>query len=312
MVGAQNTYWPPALSGKRALIFAEPFDSATKPSPNLTAEYVKERTGVEMMFRPLAALQVTVSHVDESRARAEMKRWVEGAVGATEPAPEAVLGACRLYIALRDIVDREGLAGVSVDCVHFTFSDEPLLPHPCLAFSRLRDEGIAAPCEADAPAMLSEMLLEGIAQKPAFMGNVKEIDTTESTMMLTHCVAPLTMQGGGTEPAPYELKHYHDLARGAAMQVVLPIGSAVTIGAFSEDLSDFALWSGAVIETGSGSCQTRATIRIPDPHGFERAFTGRHGLMVYGDYVSQAHEVLTRMGVAVMAPMVDHPSPAVK
>ena len=307
----KETVWPSVLSGKRALIFAEPFDSATRPSPDLTAEYVKERTGVEMVFRPLEALQEALSKVDESRASAEMERWVEGAAGAVEPAPETILGASKLYLALWDIVQREGLSGVSIDCVRYTFSDGPLLPHPCLAFSRLRDEGVAAPCEADVPAMLTELLLEGVAQKPAFMGNAKGVDAAESTMLLTHCLAPLAVEGYGAEPIPYGLRHYHELERGVAMEVDLPTGRIVTMGAFSDDLASFALWPGRVIETGPGSCQTRVTVRIPDPQRFDETAAGHHCLMVYGDYVAEVADVLAGMNVTVIGPVAGGPSESV-
>jgi L-fucose isomerase-like protein len=40
-------------------------------------------------------------------------------------------------------------------------------PLPCLAFTRLRDEGITAPCEADVCALLTSMVLQEISRKPA-------------------------------------------------------------------------------------------------------------------------------------------------
>jgi len=69
---------PPILSGKRVLIFAEPFTSATIPSRNLTHEYVLERTGVDVMFRPLTELKESLSDVLKARATAERDSWIEG------------------------------------------------------------------------------------------------------------------------------------------------------------------------------------------------------------------------------------------
>ena len=147
-----------------------------------------ERTGVDVAFRPLESLKEALGAVDESGAQAVMDRWTVGATEVTGASGEEILDSSRLYVLLKSIVEADGLLGVSIDCVRYSFSGKSLLPHLCLAFSRLRDEGIAAPCEADVCAMLAELLLEGIAQKPPFLGNIGAVDSTASTADVLDCV----------------------------------------------------------------------------------------------------------------------------
>ena len=294
---------PSPLAGKKALVFAEPFDSATLPSPNLSREYVMERTGVDVAFRPLEALEGAVQGVDESRAKREMARWMEDATEVGNVSAETVLASCRLYLALKHLVDAEGLSGVSIDCVRYSFSESPVLPHPCLAFSRLRDEGIAAPCEADVCAMLAELLLEGVARKPSFLGNIGAVDIAASTTDLLHCVVPLKMDGYDAKPIPYRLQDYHGLGRGVSMAVDFATGGNVTLGAFSKDLRSFVLWPGALTETGSGFCRCMARVKIPDPERFLHEIAGCHYLMVYGDYVAEVSKALMKMDVCVTGPI---------
>jgi len=295
---------PPILSGKRVLIFAEPFTSATIPSRNLTHEYVLERTGVDVMFRPLTELKESLSDVLKARATAERDSWIEGAAELIGPSLDDILDSCRLYILLKDIVAEEDISGVSIDCVRYSFSEDPLLPHPCLAFSRLRDQGIAAPCEADVCAMLTELLLEGIAQKPSFLGNIGTVDVDRSTIDLLHCVAPLKMAGFETDPVIYRLRDYHGLGRGVALDIDFPTGREVTIGSFSKDLRSFVLWPGTLVETGSGYCRSMARIKIQEPLRFLQSISGCHYLMVYGNHIPQISSILTTMNISIIGPVI--------
>ena len=294
---------PSVLAGKKVLMFSEPFDSATLPSRNLSREYVMERTCVDVGFRPLASLKEELGAVDESQAQAVMDRWTAGATEVTGASADAILGSSRLYVLLKSTVETEGLSGVSIDCVRYSFSERPLLPHPCLAFSRLRDEGIAAPCEADVCAMLTELLMEGIAQRPSFLGNIGAVDCTASTADVLHCVVPLRMEGYETEPVSYCLRDYHGTRRGVAMEVSFSTGREVTMGAFSKDLRTFVLWPGTLIETGSGFCRNMARIKIPDPERFLHSIAGCHYIMVYGNFVSEISRALVKLNVSVIGPI---------
>ena len=294
---------PPVLSGKRVMIFGEPFDSATIASPQLSRGYVLERTGVEFMFRPLEELRERLGEIDDSRVKEEAERWITGAEGTIGTQTAEIENSSRLFLLLKKIVKSENLSGVSLDCVRYSFADNPFLPHPCLAFSRLRDEGIAAPCEADACAMLTELFMEGIAQKPAFLGNVSRMDMKLSTVDLLHCVVPLSMEGYGTESAAYRLSDYHGIGRGVSIGADFHVGREVTLGAFSKDLRGFVVWPGKIVETGTGFCRSMARIRIQDPVRFLHSVAGCHYLMVYGNFVNEITETLTRMNVSTTGPM---------
>lgn len=267
-----------------------------------------ERTGVDIAFRPLESLKDLLCTVDDSQAQAEMDRWTRGATEVTRAPAKAIFESSRLYVLLKRIADAEGLSGLSIDCVRYSFAEDPFLPHPCLAFSRLRDEGIAAPCEADVCAILTELLLEGVAQKPAFLGNVGAVDIAASTTDLLHCVVPLKMDGYDTAPVPYRLADYHGLGRGVSMAVDFATDREVTLGAFSKDLRSFVLWPGTLTETGTGFCRSMARVHIPDPETFLHSIAGCHYLMVYGNFVREVSRALMGMNVSLIGPIVAHDS----
>jgi hypothetical protein len=311
---------PRILEGKRAVIFGRPFDSSSVPAHNLSEDYIYDCTGVTIKYRPIDELKSLLEGVDETSARKEMKRWKGEAVKVVEPSDKAIFDACKLYVLLRSLVDKEGLSAISIDCLSFTFGNNPMLPYPCLSFTRLRDEGIAAPCEADVCMLLSSLLLEAISRKPSYFSNVSSVNTQKSSTVLRHCVAPLNLLGAGSSPLPYNLRDYHGLGRGVVPEVEFPIGVEITMGGFSKDLRDFVLWPGriqaGVKDTDRPSfenappeyqkmrmfCSNRAEVKIKNTDRFLQSIAGIHHVMVAGSYTKEIYDAMLRMNVNVIAP----------
>ena len=315
---------PRILEGKKALIFGKPFDSSSVPASHLDADYIFEHTGVRLEYRPISELKPLLDMVDETEARKEMERWKKEAVEIVEPTDEAILKACKMYVLLRSLIDREGLSAVSIDCLSFSFSQEPIVPLPCIAYTRLRDEGIAAPCEADVCMLLSSLLLQEISRKPSFFHNVSEVDTEKSVAILRHCVAPIKLLGDDGPPLPFNLRDYHGFGRDIGPEVKFPVGKEVTMGGFSKDLKDFVIWPGRIqpgihdMETPSFQnvpenapatmknmrryCSNRAEVKIRYADRFLQSIAGIHQVMVVGTYTRAIYEATTRMNVNVIAP----------
>jgi hypothetical protein len=111
---------PRILDGKRALIFGRPFDSTSVPMGHLNAEYVFRKTGFRIQYRPIDDLMPLLETVNETRAMKEMERWKTEAARVLEPSDKTILDAARLYVLLRSLVETEGLAAISIDCLSFT------------------------------------------------------------------------------------------------------------------------------------------------------------------------------------------------
>ena len=311
---------PRVLEGKKALIFGKPFMSTSVPAANLNADYVFERTGVRLEYRPIDELEQRMKNVDETRARKEMERWKAEAANVVEPSDGELLKSSKLYVMLRDIVEDEGLASISIDCLSYSFGGNREIPTPCLAFTRIRDEGISAPCEADVCMMLSSMVLQEISRKPSYVCNVSQVHVEDSSIVLRHCVAPTKFMGVDTEQLPYNLRDYHGMGRGVVPEVQFPEGVEITMGGFTKDLKDFVLWPGriqpAVHDTETPSfenpppgmekmrkfCSNRAEVTIRDVNRFMQSIAGIHHIMVAGIHTKAIHDAMLRMNVNVIEP----------
>ena len=306
---------PRILEDRRAVLYGKPFDSTSVPARNLTEDLVYQRTGVRVQYRPIEELAKLFREADEADARREMERWKKEAVEVIKVSDVTILAACRLYVVLRSIVEKENFAAVSIDCLDFTMNPNSVLPHPCLAFARLRDEGITAACEADVCSMVSSMFLEEITRKPSFMCNLMSVDTQNSKIVVSHCVAPLKLNGPDAASMRYRLHDYHGFGRGVVPEVEFPLGGEVITGGFSKDLKSFLLWPGRiqtqVLDTGQASsgggprlnvCSNTLDVTISDAHRFVQNIPGIHQIMISGRYTRAIDNALYGMHVRLVGP----------
>jgi hypothetical protein len=316
----KNMASPRILEGKRALVFGKPFDSVSVPAHNLTADEVYKRTGVIIQYRSLEELSDRFKSIDESSARSEMERWKKEAAEVVRVHDASILDVCRLYVLLRSLVEKEKLSAISMDCLNFTLGIGPAspnvsLPVPCLAFARLRDEGITAACEADVCGLISSMFLETISRKPSFMANVVMVDLQNSRFVFSHCVSPLKMNGLNAAPLKYRLHDYHNMGRGVVPEVEFPEGMEVLTGAFGKNLKTFTLWPGRILsqvkETerttpnrsfGLNTCANTIDIKIKDAGRFLQNITSIHHIMITGKDTKIIENALLGMHVSLVTP----------
>jgi hypothetical protein len=306
---------PRILEDKQALLYGKPFDSTSVPSRNLSEDLVYKRTGVRIRYRPIEELAALYKNVDAASALREMERWKKEAVEVIRVSDQAILEVSRLYVLLRSIIEKEGLSAIGIDCLSFTMNPNPLLPHPCLAFARLRDEGIAAACEADVCGMISSMFLQEISRKPSFMANVMSVNVPKSNVVLSHCVAPLKLNGASAAPMKYRLHDYHNLGRGVVPEVEFPQGMEVTTGEFSKNLKSFSLWPGRIQSQAKNTdrssfsggltgnvCSNTLDVKIRNADRFLQNIAGTHHIMIAGNFAKEIEDALFVMNASLVGP----------
>jgi hypothetical protein len=188
------------------------------------------------------------------------------------------------------------------------------LPIPCLAFARLRDDGLTAACESDLCGLLSSMFMQEISRKPSFMCNVVSVNVPKSSIILSHCVSPLKLKGADEAPMKYRLHDYHNFGRGVVPEVEFPIGVDVVTGGFNKNLKSFSLWPGRiqsqVKDTASAapkgfmlnSCANTMEVKIKDASHFLQNIVGIHHIMVTGNYAKAIGDALLAMNTSIVGP----------
>jgi len=105
---------------------------------------------------------------------------VTAAAGVTRVPEAEGLGAMGVYLALRELVEQEGLAALSVGCYPH------LMGRVCLAASLLADQGVPLACEGDVNGAVGQLLLQLLSGRPTH--NTDWLNPlADGTVIFTHC-----------------------------------------------------------------------------------------------------------------------------
>jgi L-fucose isomerase-like protein len=201
-----------------------------------------------------------------------------------EPELDDILSAARNYVVARRIMKSERCQGISVDCAQLV-GEQHVACGPCLAWSKLLDEGLVGGCEADADAAVTLLLAMRLFDRPGFMQDATA-NTVSNTLVASHCTCATRLCGYDQPPATYRLRSHFESDTGVAMQVQWPIGETVTLLKYQRPDT---MWFGTgrvldnVQASFAGGCRTAVEIELDDlPDA--RDLAGHHQVLVCGEF----------------------------
>ena len=238
-----------------------------------------------------------VKNSDEMRAIADY--YTRKAKLIVEPTSEDILTAVKNYIVTRRLMAAENCHGYSMDCLG-PVGKHKMKP-PCLALSRLRDEGVVGSCEADWNAAISERLTHILFNRPGFMQDPAP-NTVKNTLMGAHCTCGTRLKGCDMSPEPFILRSHSETDEGVAFQVIWPIGEKITIMKFNGP-DTIILGTGYVIANidtpPSGGCRTSVEVKLDDvPNSLDTK--GFHQLFIYGGLEKEFKAYCKLAGIKVV------------
>ena len=184
--------------------------------------------------------------------------------------------ALYIYGALRRIVDRYQLDGLTVRCFDLL---DTVHSTGCAALAILNAEGIYASCEGDVPALLSMAVIGELSGKPVFMANPSRIDTDNNEIIFAHCTLPINM------PKDFEIMTHFESQIGVAFRGKLREGP-VTVFKCDGLLNEYFVSSAMLLKNLSeyNLCRTQIKLKMDKPVTyFLRESIGNHHLIVKGD-----------------------------
>jgi len=270
------------LSGKRFGVIGKPSDWLISSTVDYAA--AKKLLGAELIDIPIeelvAAAQAGKDAVSVSRGRPWPREWEGPAASAVGGMSEAkvsetasfpadklkplnvpkfgrpitdddMAGSLRIYAALRQIVAKYRLDGLTLRCFDLLSA---LGNTGCLALAILNSEGIIAACEGDIPAMLSMAIVRTKYGKSGFQANLSRI--SGGNFLFAHCTVPLDMTGD------YCYDTHFESGIGVAIHGTLPLGPAriFKLGADLEHCIDERV---NIIDNpyGANLCRTQVVVR---------------------------------------------------
>lgn len=193
-------------------------------------------------------------------------------------------GALKIYHALKAIVDRHQLSGLTLRCFDLL---DTLGNTGCLALAMLNAEGIPAGCEGDVPALITMAIGQALTGTCGFQANPSRIDPKTGEILFAHCTVPFNMV------RKYSFSTHFESGIGIAVHGEIPEGDA-TIFKISGDLSRYFCYSAGLLKNlyESNLCRTQIVLNITEDASnvckeyFLKNPVGNHHIVFSGNHTT--------------------------
>lgn len=291
----------PHLRKTRIIVVRGPQGTAAACS----AEKVREKLGVEMV--PVTVEETLKAHqaVDIKAAEEEaQKYWISKAKKIVEPSRDEIISSARFYLAIKNIMIREGAQAVtSSNCMGGPAKG-------CLTFSKLNDLGLVGACEGDMDSTLTMLMFAYAFGVPGFITD-PVVDTATNALIHFHCTSATKMDGPGGKRLPFTIRTQSDSERGVSLEVENRIGQVVTCAKLI-DLDTMLISTGKIFKVTHDElgCRTQFWTEVADAQSMFHnwgagivkggVMTLLHRAVFYGDYMNDVRNLGVLMGFNVV------------
>jgi L-fucose isomerase-like protein len=213
-----------------------------------------------------------------------------------------VQGTLGTYLVLRRLAQRERLAGFAIRCWPEFFDEMKCAA--CGAMSLLCDELTPASCESDINGIVTQVILQEIAEAPVFDSDIVAMNEELDGVVFWHCgKAPLSM--ADPEVRPLATVHSN---RGMPLLMEFPLKPGpLTLARLTAASGEYQLviGSGEMLRAAKSFSGTSGVCRFrkPAPEFMERILEEgleHHVALVYGDHVAALRALATVLDLPVL------------
>lgn len=112
--------------------------------------------------------------------------------------PEQLDRSFRVFCALQDVQQETGAQGLAVRCWPEMFTEYGCAA--CGPMAMMNGQRVPSACEADVNGSITQLLLQTLADEPAWMADLVDITPADNTAVFWHCgLAPLSMRDPESE-----------------------------------------------------------------------------------------------------------------
>lgn len=293
-----------ALDGSRLGAIGRPSDWLIASACDYEA--VKRKTGISIVDIPMEELLDEIKAVSDSACSgqysvrsghdsadggrheytaglSDMCRMAETAT-ADAGVMASLPGAVAIYRALKNIVGRYSLSGLTLRCFDLLGA---VGNTGCLALAQLNSEGIVSSCEGDIPALLSMVIAKALTGKTGFQANPSRINPETGEIVFAHCTVPFDMLDGCRFDTHFE----SGIGVGVKGSI---IAGPVTVFKVSGSLDRFYTSEGDILTNLSERdlCRTQIVVRLGSTSYFLTDPIGNHHIVIPGHVAADLAEFM--------------------
>jgi hypothetical protein len=235
----------------------------------------------------------------DDRVRAMATEYMKRARRIFQATEQDVINGLKSYLVAGKFLQREQADAITMDCLGALGRTTVSLP--CIAWSRMNDDGIPAACEADLGAVATHAIVEYLFDRPGFQQD-PVAETARGAIIGAHCSCPTRLNGFDKEPEPFDIQHHHAM-RDAVPRTIWREGQRVTCAdvLMSGVQPERMLISagdviGNIAVPPAGGCVVSVMARFDNVEDV-LAVPGFHQLFFYGDYKRQLKQFCHLIGL---------------
>ena len=142
------------------------------------------------------------------------------------------------------------------------------------------------------------IMLHATDGRPAFMGNIVDVDRASNTIAISHCAMPFKMDGHTLQPYTLRMYHQYKFLGSLTAYTELKMGQKVTVARIGRELTTMLIMSGEIVDQKDGwDCRNTLIVKINDLPAFIRSTPGNHLCLVYGHHTNQLQSLCQVMGI---------------
>ena len=257
---------------------------------NKREEKMLADTGITLQYVPAGTfIDIYKDTPDSNEMIAMAEDYIRKATGIRKADKRDVINGIKSYQVAGRILETEQADAISMDCLGALGKEKVSLP--CIAWSRMNDDGIPAAREADIGAIASQVMVQYLFGRPGFQQD-PVADTSDDTIIGAHCSCPTRLNGFDMPAEPFDLTHHHG-NRDAVPRTHWKVGQRMTCMDFlpgnpaESEQSSMLISTGTVVENmsvpPSGGCVVSVKAKMDGGHEV-LTFPGFHQLFFYGEY----------------------------
>ncbi len=203
------------------------------------------------------------------------------------PSEQDVSNGIKSYLVAKNLLEREGCDGITMDCLGALKDSKISLP--CIAWSKMNDHQIPAACEADLGACVTHAIVQYMFDKPGFQQD-PVAETVQDCLIGSHCSCPTKLNGFKNSSEPYDIVVHH-ANRDATARTVWQLGQRITVADLilseKKEEIEMIISAGEVVANKSippaGGCVVAPMVKLDNVND-TLDYPGFHQVFFYGDH----------------------------
>jgi hypothetical protein len=244
-----------------------------------------EGLGIGLQYLPAATfLDLYNQTPTDGEIRTIAEAYLRGARRVAGATRDDILNGVKSYVVARRLLAQEQADAITMDCLGALGKSKVSLP--CIAWSRMNDDGIPAACEADLGAVASHIVVQYLCGRPGFQQD-PVAETAQEAIIGAHCSCATRLNGPEAPAEPYDIIHHHG-NRDAVPRTLWREGQEVTsIDVMPGKTPKMLIATGRVLGNvdvpPAGGCVVSVMVKF-DGTGDVLAWPGFHQVFFYGNW----------------------------